>query len=57
MPPALATIRDLVRHRLTPPAGCLEAVIAAAEQAGLSKADPGELWEGICRVSAVQSVH
>ncbi len=52
MPPALATIRTLVCDKLQAPAGCLEAVQAAAQQAGLSKADPAQLWSAICRVRA-----
>lgn len=56
MPPALATIRGLVQRELRPPAGCLDAVLSAAQQAGLSKADPQELWAAICRVSMVVCV-
>ena len=50
VPPALARIRQLVRAQLRPPAGCLEAVLGAAERAGLSKPEPEALWSAICRV-------
>ncbi|GAB4821271.1 hypothetical protein N2152v2_008317 [Parachlorella kessleri] len=52
VPGALAHIRDLVRHKLKAPQGCLDAVLKAAEAAGLSRPDPDQLWAAICRVWA-----